>query len=1033
MATQTPKRDDIHGEEIPKPRFGGSAPGGENTNGVYDEPGHANDSTGNSPETGGSSNSVNTPYSPNNSGQPRKFSSISFTVPSPKKSPGSESVDRRELEKQEGAAESGSSSAADAAEQSFADRLKGAENKYQAGKGSGKAGKLGNITSLRGYLSRFTRKRVALVAIVGLIGGGGAYTGTIVQGPAEAMQLSQILQNASDGQEDTNSIRLHGVYRYYKTGNIGETRLSFLESKLNARITTNLAKSGVRIVPDPTTGQVTRIELDTSTKTKYTGLSDRAARAAIANDHGVPVDKVERIGFGTKGAGTNRYAISADSKVSSKRGAIRFALNSQNTGKINTAMQMRILTKYFNAPSLYHVFKRTEARATQATVDAKRARDAEREKKAQATERSASAIEKAKEVRSKLDGTKGLHITGAALSVQATMCIARDVADSVADINRGSIVIPAVKAGVYGEAAGDQPRSGDDLTIRQVGNYTKGLRDDNGKSVWLAAPLRALYGKSGGEDIPNAHKQAFATDSNARKIKSTIDDLGGGVMCSWPAQAAGTVVGVGLVVTGTGGAVLKTAQIAGGAVLMAGITELLPKILTDEPPIGHVLEGPLGGAIAAYGVKEKANIIGRASGAVARDGTTTRVVQMEIDEAKKQEFQSKNLWARIFDKNDYRSAVATLAREQSGTPSQNLANLFNFKQQLSSFSSALSPKAAAATNSYDWGFPDFDFTPAELENDKVQNPYENGAYVAGLFKSDKGPDYITRVKKCFGVKIENTTEGWDAIPEEDVNPASDEYHSGNCGDKDEDWLRIRLFIKDTRLMETLACEELEDAKDSCEKIGAEGVAAASGDDANSSGSTADAELKKTITVSSAGKFIKMPSKYSCEGRVTEIDSRIAASLAYLLTKYDMCADDGLASGHKSHGAGLGVDIKPRKNVGSKEEWEKTVEAAARDMGWWGDGAKDSKSNDGCAFYAGYGQCVGGNGEIPKWVRWIGYNGDVDHGDPWHIFGGSYAHIHIGWDTPNGDGASPVKISKPVSEVYTFPAPVPDDLKDLVGN
>lgn len=180
----------------------------------------------------------------------------------------------------------------------------------------------------------------------------------------------------------------------------------------------------------------------------------------------------------------------------------------------------------------------------------------------------------------------------------------------------------------------------------------------------------------------------------------------------------------------------------------------------------------------------------------------------------------------------------------------------------------------------------------------------------------------------------------------------------------------------------------------------------------------------------------MPSRYSCPGRTTKIDSRIAASLAYLLTKYDMCVDDGLASGHKSHGAGLGVDIRPRdqNKQNSKDEWKKTVEAAARDMGWTGDSATDGRSGSGCApAYSGYGQCVGGSGDIPKWVRWIGYNGDVDHGDPWHIFGGNYAHIHIGWASPNpSDAVSPTIIGSPISEVYTFPAPLPDDLKDLVN-
>lgn len=202
-------------------------------------------------------------------------------------------------------------------------------------------------------------------------------------------------------------------------------------------------------------------------------------------------------------------------------------------------------------------------------------------------------------------------------------------------------------------------------------------------------------------------------------------------------------------------------------------------------------------------------------------------------------------------------------------------------------------------------------------------------------------------------------------------------------------------------------------------------------------SVEDANLSKTITVSTKGKFITLPSKYSCPGRTTVIDSRVAPGLAYLLTKYDMCAADGLADGHKSHGAGISVDLAP-KSGNSKEVWKNSTEAAARAIGWFGDGATDPiGSQHGCAFYdGGYGQCMHiiHPDKIPKWVRWIGYNGDIDHGDPWHCQsnGGScYPHLHISWDSPNGDATSATSIPEPIPEVYTFPAPVPDDLRGLL--
>lgn len=195
----------------------------------------------------------------------------------------------------------------------------------------------------------------------------------------------------------------------------------------------------------------------------------------------------------------------------------------------------------------------------------------------------------------------------------------------------------------------------------------------------------------------------------------------------------------------------------------------------------------------------------------------------------------------------------------------------------------------------------------------------------------------------------------------------------------------------------------------------------------------DANLMKTETIDTPGKFITLPSKYSCSGRTTRIDSRIAANIAYFVNEYGLCADDGLADGHKSHGAGLAVDMHPREG-NSKQAWKDSAEAAAKAYGWWGDSAADPvKKVNGCATYVDYGMCMHEvhPDKFPKWMRWTGYNGDVDHGDPWHIFGGSYAHIHIGWDTPNGDGTSMGIISEPRKSVYRFPAPIPDDLKNLV--
>ena len=219
------------------------------------------------------------------------------------------------------------------------------------------------------------------------------------------------------------------------------------------------------------------------------------------------------------------------------------------------------------------------------------------------------------------------------------------------------------------------------------------------------------------------------------------------------------------------------------------------------------------------------------------------------------------------------------------------------------------------------------------------------------------------------------------------------------------------------------------SKDGGTEIAGSGDGSSCNNDASTGG---DASLKDTIKVTERGRFITMPSKYACQGRKIIIDSRVAAGLAYIVTKYNLCITAGLENGHASHGAGVSVGLVPKDNA----KWKETTEKAARDIGWWGDGYNDSRgSKSTCSPYDGYGRCMYEvyPNKFPKWLRWIGYNGAQCHGDPNHIFGGCNAHLHISWASPNGrDAVSSTAIQEPIPAVYTFQAPVPSDLKELIN-
>lgn len=459
--------------------------------------------------------------------------------------------------------------------------------------------------------------------------------------------------------------------------------------------------------------------------------------------------------------------------------------------------------------------------------------------------------------------------------------------------------------------------------------------------------------------------------------------------------------------------------------------------------VDPVPRGAEGGSTINYGYHLAAADSWMSSGGAPL--SDAQVAAIKADQATDDALQneSKSFFARYLDPYEYESVGGSVARATPTSNAQVASMVSNLPVKIGSlFSKTFSAflPTTYADEPYDYGVPKYGFTLEEQADGRFENPYEN----AKIIEDDANGNALLNSlndkygSKCFGVKavvdgggvkLENgDPPNVVAIQgEDDCNPAKN---------SDPNFLRYRFYIADLVSAKSTACYFADDDT-ACNELGAGSVSSDTATGNSTPAISGSANMQQAITVSDPGKFITMPSKYSCDGRETRIDSRIAPALAYIIDTYKLCAHDGLANGHRSHGAGLGVDLVPRDDPtgtkNDKEIWKNSTEKLARDMGWWGDAADQPKSNKGCANYSGYGQCMGSvhPDKIPKWVRWIGYNGDVDHGDPWHIFGGSYGHIHLGWDTPNSDGVAPSIISSPRSEVYTFTAPIPADLKDLL--
>jgi hypothetical protein len=133
-----------------------------------------------------------------------------------------------------------------------------------------------------------------------------------------------------------------------------------------------------------------------------------------------------------------------------------------------------------------------------------------------------------------------------------------------------------------------------------------------------------------------------------------------------------------------------------------------------------------------------------------------------------------------------------------------------------------------------------------------------------------------------------------------------------------------------------------------------------------------------------GRFVPVPGQ-----PWTRVDRRILPAVEYLIRRYHVEFGDGLATeGHEpfgEHPLGLAVDVYP----GPGGSWAEVARLAR-----W---AEPRQNRPRAPF------------------RWVGWNGDFNHGDPQHcrLDRGCPAHLHLSWSH------SPGRPLHPVRRVWTF--------------
>lgn len=690
-------------------------------------------------------------------------------------------------------------------------------------------------------------------SIIGLIVGGGFFGMSILSGPFEFIHIAQLLTHSHfSHQNNAGDDRVGKMWRYMRSGSIGESRLSYIESKFIKDPTiAKLKELGLELNIDSKTGINKGITIDTaSDKSPYHGKTLAEVNESIKSE------------FNVKGSAVQI----ADGKFYVKDTTLNGGLASKlvtkaNYSKIGTVTRGRVLGKFTFAS--WHPLKildkklnakvanvyddwaksreqRLKTGVASASVDASKAGLKETDSSGKTTTKDISSTnvpttsDGIKDTLSSLRDSKGLKVTGGIAAAIGLVCIAKNVNDKVPLIRYAQVIAPLARMGMDAINVGNQVMNGRDVDMNELALLSKQFNsvDSAGnKSSWAdAASIKAGVGQTGGTDISSTTKDVISKSSIA-----ALDWTNTPLISATCSTASQTVIGIFSFTVGvfTGETVSAIVGAAVSALAAPKLIDSLSGLLAGEA-VNVLAGGAEWGNNINYGARLAANSTALQFGGVALNDKQVAELNVQSNTKDRSSFESQNFVARMFNLNDYRSLASKTLDNMLGVK-QNVASIFRggfmkLGQSILSLPSHFFASVAhAASQPYQYPFPEYGFSQGDLNNPVVQDPYANAEAVAkyldtnvaevAQLKKDNKPvdpnnDYVAKALACFAVNISKAEQGWDVIPADqgpgnvnNFNPYdATSYSKLNCADSsNQKWLQIRFFIFDTGVAEGLGC------------------------------------------------------------------------------------------------------------------------------------------------------------------------------------------------------------------------------------
>lgn len=764
MATQTPKRDNLHGEEDTTPRF-----------------------TGESNSTG-HDDSVNNPWAGRVSGG-SGISGNSTSSPTP----------RSELSAREANPSGGSDTAVGSAEKSLGSSSSSPYSNSTGGgswdyrnddKGRG-FGPFGNKTGKGRFRVSFrpTRRNMATWAIIGLVGGGSIFGVSTLSGPAMAIQYAQFLQKHLTPNTDFGNDRTSKTLLYAAAGKGAQNgRLGVVGNSVANRWEKSLLDTtGLRpIYQDPNRRHIgyeivdqdkarTYINSTTLEGNSNSTLEKKLGKGAKFETVG---DRLTLVGKDEQILGRNVQIISlADQSIGQRRQAVKAVGTATKIYNIPSSLTFRLEKKRggLNLHPLNKYKGKWDNRSTE-TVQNKRAKEVSEGSRVIDDVRAGSSdkdgttdpadIEASEETKKFLEnfrsGTVRATAAGPAVVV-GTMCAIHSYGEAIEDYKYSNILLPIMRLGAMALSLGSQTMAGNDIDLRSLGVFMEYMYDkENKTSAMQAESNRARQNKSGGVKTPAELDLGKAGEKPA--FFKFVDDIPGvqlacGVVddvMKWPVikqvnSVANTITdqvlraGLGTIGTSQEEIMEKSMRVAAGQTVDA-----------------KKLKGASYGSATDAGVFALGNDSAISMGGTALTPSERSGVVGLADEIERQEHAEKSFAGRYLDPYDHMSVVGSIVGK-GPVNMDHAASMLSSPVSIigSGFSGVfnnLIPKAKAE-GTFDYGMPKYGFSLQERADERFENPYENAAFV------EPNLDYLNeKYGKCFSMKAtESGIESGEAV------------------------------------------------------------------------------------------------------------------------------------------------------------------------------------------------------------------------------------------------------------------------------